>query len=163
MMKQYTTFRLNGQLFGVEVLLVREINQQMDITPVQKAPPHIRGLINLRGQIITIFDLGVRLGMPPRELKDSDLSLILKTNDELAASRARENREDLITSGDAVGLLAESIGDVVDEDESEIEAPPPNIGEVDGRFLTGVIKLDDGLLVLLDVEEVLAEAEAEAG
>lgn len=157
MNKQFTTFRLNGQLFGVEVLLVREINQQMDITPVQQAPAHISGLINLRGQIITIFDLGVRLGLPPGKSKGSDLSLILKTDDELAAIRTREGREDLMTSGDAVGLLADSIGDVVEEDESEIEAPPPNLGELDGRFLSGVIKLEDDLLVLLNAEAILAD------
>ena len=60
-MTLYTTFKVHDQLFGIEVLLVREINQQMDITYVQKAPEYIRGLINLRGQIVTIFDLSYRL------------------------------------------------------------------------------------------------------
>jgi purine-binding chemotaxis protein CheW len=155
MRKQFATFRLDEQLFGIEVLLVREINQQMDITLVQQAPEHVRGLINLRGQIITIFDLGVRLGLKPRDITTRSHSVILKTEDELGPVRHREGREDLRSSGDAVGLLVDLIGDVVEEDETEIEPPPANVGDVDGRFLSGVIKLEEDLLVLLDVKQVL--------
>ena len=155
MRKQFTTFKLDEQLFGVEVLLVREINQQMDITPVQQAPEHIRGLINLRGQIITVFDLGVRLGLDPREISGTSHSVILKTEEELGPLHSREGREDLKSSADAVGLLVDTIGDVVEEDETEIEPPPANLGSVDGRFLSGVVKLHRDLLVLLDVTKIL--------
>ena len=155
MMKQFATFRLDEQLFGIEVLFVREINQQMDITPVQQAPDHVRGLINLRGQIITIFDLGVRLGLKPREITGNSHSVILKTEEELGPIRQREGREDLRSSSDPVGLLVDTIGDVVEEDETEIEPPPANVGDVDGKFLSGVVKLEKDLLVLLDIEQAL--------
>lgn len=161
MRKQFATFRLDKQLFGIEVLLVREINQQMDITPVQQALDYVRGLINLRGQIITIFDLGVRLGLTPREITADSHSVILKTEEELGPVRHREGREDLRSCGDAVGLLVDKVGDVVEEEETEIEPRPANVGGVDGRFLSGVLKLEKDLLVLLDVKQVLGvEAQA---
>ena len=156
-MKQFTTFRLDKQLFGTEVLLVREINQQMEITPVPQSTDYVRGLINLRGQIITIFDLGIRLGMAPREIGPESHIVVLKTEDELSLVRAHEGRDDLTTSADPVGMLVDAVGDVVEAHEAEIEAPPPNVGAVDGRFLSSVVKLDRDVLVILNVAEALKE------
>lgn len=158
-MKQFTTFKLDDQLFGIEVLLVREINQQTEITPVPQAASYIRGLINLRGQIVTIFDLGARLGLGPRLIGAKSHNVLLKTNDELAPVRVRENRADLTTAADPVGLLVDAVGDVVEAAETEIEPPPPNIGAVDARFLAGVVKLDAEVLVILEVAELLKEGE----
>ncbi len=155
-MKQFTSFRLGHHLFGLEVLLVREINQQMDITPVQHAPEHVRGLINLRGQIVTIFDLGIRLGLEERKISPHSHSIVLKTNDELNIVQKREGRSDLTTNEDTIGLLVDEIGDVVEVNDSEIDPPPANVGEIDGRFLSGVVKLERELMVVLDVSEVLA-------
>ena len=155
-MKQFTSFRLGRHLFGLEVLLVREINQQMDITPVQHAPEHVRGLINLRGQIVTIFDLGIRLGLAERKISQHSHSIVLKTNDELNVVQKREGRSDLTTNEDTIGLLVDEIGDVVEVNDSEIDPPPANVGEIDGRFLSGVVKLERELMVVLDVSEVLA-------
>lgn len=157
-MKQFATFRLDEQLFGLDVLMVREINQQMDITPVQQSPEYVRGLINLRGRVVTIMDLGVRLGLPARLVGADSHNVILKTNAELASIRNHQDgSEDLSTCADAVGLLADAVGDVVDVDESQIEPPPASVGEISGRYLSGVVKLDGDLLVLLDVDNVLAE------
>ena len=83
-MKQYATFRLDDHLFGIDVLLVREINQYMVITPVPLAVPSIRGLINLRGQIVTVVDLGVLIGLEPRNIGKETHSLVLKTHDDLS-------------------------------------------------------------------------------
>ncbi len=127
----------------------------MDITPVQKAPEFVRGLMNLRGQIVTIFDLGIRLGLKARTITAHSHSIVLKTEDELAAVRIREDRDDLTSREDIVGLLVDSIGDVVQVDEAEIDPPPANIGDIDGRFVSGVIKLKGVLLVTLNVGEIL--------
>jgi purine-binding chemotaxis protein CheW len=154
-MSQFATFRLNDQLFGVNVLLVREINQQTDFTIVQHAPDYVRGLINLRGHIVTILDLGIHMGLGPREVSPSSHNIILKNNEELSRIQLDDDIEALETSADTAGLLVDTVGDVVTVDDREIEPPPASIGEISGQFLTGVVKLRNDLLVLLDVASML--------
>ncbi len=154
-MSQYSTFRLGDRLFGLDLMMIREINRILDITPVPHAKEYIRGLINLRGQIVTILDLGVRLGLPSREISDESHNIILKTNTELTAARQAGDTKIHTTSTDLVGFLVDAIGDVVEADEAKIEPPSANVSETEGRFLSGVIKTESGLLVLLDIHEVL--------
>ena len=154
-MSQYSTFRLGDRLFGLDLMMIREINRILDITPVPHARGHIRGLINLRGQIVTILDLGVRLGLARQEIGEESHNIILKTTGELAAIRHEGGHPPYVTSNDLVGFLVDAIGDVVEADESTIEPPSANVGEAEGGFLSGVIKTDAGLLVLLDIHEVL--------
>ncbi|MFP5213899.1 MAG: chemotaxis protein CheW, partial [Acidobacteriota bacterium] len=90
--KQFVTFRINGSLLGLDVLTVREINRVLDLTPVPHAPDYVRGLINLRGRTVTVFDLGVRLGQP--------------------ASAITEESHNVVLKHDSVGLLVDAIGDV---------------------------------------------------
>ncbi len=134
-LKQFVTFRINRDLLGIDVLMVREINRILDVTIVPHAPPYVRGLINLRGQTITVFDLGVRLGLGPRAVTPESHNVILKY--------------------DLVGLLVDSIGDVVQCLEEQIEAPPANMGNIEGRFIEGVVKLNDELLVALSAGKIL--------
>lgn len=157
-MSQYSTFRLGDRLFGLDLMMIREINRILDITPVPHAASHIRGLINLRGQIVTILDLAVRLGLPSREINEDSHNIILKTNAELTAVRQAGNNQHYATSTDLVGFLVDAIGDVVEADESAIEPPSANVSEAESQFLSGVIKTEAGLLVLLDIKEVLSSA-----
>jgi purine-binding chemotaxis protein CheW len=150
---QYSTFRLGDRLFGLDLMMIREINRILDITPVPHAKPHIRGLINLRGQIVTILDLGVRLGLERQEIFDTSHNIILKTSAELASAQGESGR-DLRTSSDLVGFLVDAIGDVVEADAATIEPPSANVSEAEA-FLSGVIQTEAGLLVLLDINEVL--------
>ena len=154
-MNQYSTFRLGDRLFGLDIMMIREINRILDITPVPHARSHIRGLINLRGQIVTILDLGVRLGLPRLDIGEESHNIILKTNAELAVARQSGSGKNFTTSTDLMGFLVDAIGDVVEADESSIEPPSANVSEAEGRFLSGVIKTETGLLVLLDIREVL--------
>ena len=142
-------------MFGLDIVLIREINRILDITPVPHSRTHIRGLINLRGQIVTILDLGVRLGLSRRDVTEESHNIILKTSSELAATK-HSNGQHLVTSTDLVGFLVDAIGDVVEADEATIEPPSANVSEGEGRFLSGVIKTDSGLLVLLDLQEILS-------
>ena len=154
-MSQYATFRLEERLFGQSIPMVREIIRCYAITPVPHAQPHIRGLINLRGQVVTILDLAVRLGMPRREIQEASHIIILKTTAELASMQSRGQGQGLQTSADMVGFLVDAIGDVVEADEGKIEPASANVTEAEGRFLSGVLKTDAGLLVLLDIKEIL--------
>jgi purine-binding chemotaxis protein CheW len=154
-MSQYSTFRLGDRLFGLDLMMIREINRILDITPVPHAHDHIRGLINLRGQIVTILDLGVRLGLARQEVGEESHNIILKTTAELVSVHHGGNTDPYATSNDLVGFLVDAIGDVVEADEATIEPPSANVSEAEGGFLSGVIKTDAGLLVLLDINEVL--------
>jgi purine-binding chemotaxis protein CheW len=153
-MSQFVTFRLAGQLMGMDILLVREINQIMESTYVQRAPEFIIGLINLRGQIVTIFDLARRLGMPSMPTEESH-NIILKSNSELVSIRLRENKDNLFSADEVVGLRVDAIGDVMEMDYQRIEPAPANIGFFDQHFLAGVVPLEDELLIILDVGAVL--------
>ncbi len=149
-MKQFVTFRLRGQLMGIEILLVREINQQMEKTFVQLAPKFLCGLANLRGHIVSIFDLASRLSLPPLADGEHRYNIVLKTNAELAPIRVREDREDLATNDDTVGLAVDAIGDVLEVDEDIIEPVPANLGALDERYLHGIVPIEGELLILLD-------------
>ena len=154
-MSQYATFRLDERLFGQSIPMIREIIRCYAITPVPHAKDYIRGLINLRGQVVTIIDLAVRLGMPRRDIQEASHIIILKTSAELASMQSRGEGKGLQTSADMVGFLVDAIGDVVEADEGKIEPPSANVTEAEGHFLSGVLKTDAGLLVLLDIKELL--------
>lgn len=158
--RQFITFYLDQCLFGIDILLVREINRNLEITPVDLAPSYVRGLLNLRGQIVTVVDLGVRLELGARDIKESATCIILKTNMELDRSHAKDEVGDS-TSQDLVGLLVDKIGDVVTVDSSVIEPPPTHSHGVSGHFLSGVIKLDEQLLVTLKTSKILSLEEEE--
>lgn len=153
--RSFSTFLLSGQLFGIDILLVREINRQLEVTPVPHTSDYIRGLLNLRGQIVTILDLNRRLGLEKATLSEASHNIILKTDHELQNLDLDEDFGHLSTAGDKVGLLVDDIRDVVIVPEEAIEPPPANIGKVDGQFLTGVIKQNNALVAVLSVEKLL--------
>ncbi len=155
-MRQFATFYIGENLFGLDVLLVREINRNIDFTLVDRSSEYVVGLLNLRGQIVTVLDLGVRLGLGKREISQESRCVVLKTNAEVGETQKGCVGE-CLTADESVGLLVDRIGDMVVIDENEIERPPANIGAVDGRFLSGVVKMDKDLLVLLKSKEMLAD------
>ena len=148
-LSQYLTFQAAGERYAVAIMKLREILPYTGVTKVPMAPGCIRGLINLRGQIVSILDLGIRLGLEPRTISGNSHNIILKTREELAHVRAREKRSDLETGDDPLGLLVDAVGDVVLVEEADIEPPPANAGGVDGHYVEGVVKLEEVLLVLL--------------
>lgn len=154
-MRQFATFYIGENLFGLDVLLVREINRNLDFTHVDRASEYVVGLLNLRGQIVTVLDLGVKLGLGKRKATGDSRCVVLKTNQELAENQNAYAERD-ITADEIVGLLVDRIGDMVVVDEKEIEKPPANVGVVDGKFLSGVVKMEGALLVLLKSKEMLA-------
>ena len=154
MQKQYATFFVGEDLFGIDVLLVREINRNLEVTPVDQVPDFVYGLLNLRGQIVTLVDLGVQLGLGKTTTSADTCCIVLKTNQELEKYKS-EGFDTEETSNDIVGLLVDRIGDMVSADDSAIEPPPANANGIDSRFFDGVIKLERELLVILKIESVL--------
>ena len=135
--RQFVTFRIDDHLLGIDVLKVREINRISDITPIPHTPEFVRGLVNLRGQTVAVFDLGVRLGLPPRSITRESHNVVLKN--------------------DLLGLLVDSIGDVLQCEAGEVETPPANVGNIEGRFIEGVVKLRDELLVILSALKIIED------
>jgi purine-binding chemotaxis protein CheW len=155
--KQYASFYVGDNLFGIDIRLIREINRNVDITPVDSAPDFVRGLLNLRGQIVTVIDVGIRLGLQMKEQgKGHCRCIVLKTTDELSGKRDEDPTiED--TSRDLVALHVDDIGDIVMLDEKDIEPPPANVGDVEGKYVYGIADRGESLLIILKMAELLLQ------
>ncbi len=135
---ELATFALDRDRMGIPVDQVDEIHHPADLTPVPHAPPCVRGVMNLRGEVVTVIDLRVILGYPPAVVTRQTCNMVVRWG------------------GERVGLLVDLIGDVVSVGRENIEPPPTNIPHSRARFLRGVCKLDAGVLSVLDVEQVLS-------
>lgn len=131
------TFYVGEALCGMDILQIPEINRHMEVTRVPQAPEYVVGVLNLRGRIVTIIDLGRKLGLSRTELTDASRNIIVNSKDE------------------HIGLLVDRIADVVQAHWDRVEPPPANIGGVQGKFFQGVFKTEDSLISILDVEKVL--------
>lgn len=136
--KQYATFHLGGLFLGVEVRQVQEVIRYQTMTPVPLAPPMIQGLINLRGQIVTAIDLRRRLALPPRPDDQLPMNVVVRGDD------------------GAVSLLVDGIGDVVEIQDDAYERPPETLSGTARELVTGVYKLRDRLLLILDTERAIS-------
>ena len=136
---ELATFFVGDALCGMDILKVQEINKLIEMTRVPKAPEYVLGILNLRGEIVTIIDLGRKLGLKPTDLNDKTRNVIVNSNEE------------------HIGLMVEQISDAVQVQWEKVEKPPANIGGVQGQFFTGVYKTRDRLIGILDVEKVLEE------
>lgn len=151
--RQYVTFRVGSALCAMDVLQVREVIEHPGWYPVPGSTEEVRGLINLRGQIVTLIDLGQRIG---ERLQTADAAahtcIILKTDGDAdaPASQALER-----TRADAVGLIVDRMQDVRTIDQSTIAPSPANVPPQRRRFLDGVVQLDGELLLVLRIHAVL--------
>jgi purine-binding chemotaxis protein CheW len=136
-LKQFCTFYVDQRLFGVEVLKVQEVIQFHETTEVPLADPVIRGLMNLRGSIVSSIDLRRRFGLEPRRDGVEPTNVVLQTGSGL------------------VSFEADRIGDVVEVTESDYEPPPSTLSGASRRMIEGIYKLEGGLLLILNVERVL--------
>lgn len=146
MNKSFITIKIDQYLFGIDVSFVREVNKYIDISPVSLAPDFITGLMNLRGQIITIIDPGVRLELGKTEIKQSSRCVVLKSGAELSHTKAN------ISLNETVGILVNAVGDIVIVDEEAIEPLPPNLTDLDNKHISGIVKLEKDLLLILKID-----------
>ncbi|HYF03695.1 MAG TPA: chemotaxis protein CheW [Patescibacteria group bacterium] len=142
---QLVSFTLGEEEFGINILQVQEINRLVNITRVPNSPDFVEGVINLRGKIIPIVDLRKRFGMPSADdTKNSRIVVV-----ELSLSKV-------------IGFLVDSVQEVLRISSSVVEPPPAMVGNIAADYITGVGKLEDRLLILLDLEKVLNEGEIAA-
>ena len=135
--RQFCTFALDGLLFGVDVATVQEVIRFQEMTDVPLAHPVVRGLINLRGQIVTALDLRRRLELTERCEAERPMNVVVRTDD------------------GAVAFLVDAIGDVVTVGPDRWEPAPATLAASMRALIPGAYKLDDRLLLLLDVDTAL--------
>ncbi len=134
---EFSTFYVGTTLCGINILDIQEINKNFEITSVPQSSGYIKGILNLRGRIVTIIDLGKKLGLGP-----------VKKN--------RENKNIIVNSeNEHIGLLVDAIGDVVHAGNRDIEPAPANIGIIKGKYFQGVLKNKTQLIGILNIPEVL--------
>lgn len=131
--QQFTTFVLDGHLFGVEVETVQEVIRYQEMTRVPLAPNAVGGLMNLRGQVITALDLRRRLGMDERPEGALPMNVVVRTEEGV------------------VSLLVDRIGDVIETDPKQFESPPDTVSPAARELIRGAYKLAGSLLLVLDV------------
>lgn len=136
--KQYVTFWVNEQLMGVPVGIVQEVLNPQTIASVPLAPREIAGLLNLRGQIVTAINLRRRLGLADNTALEGSMNVVLRFR------------------GESFSLLVDSVGDVLDIADLPMEAPPRTISLTWKTFTQGVVRLENNLLLLLNVPAILS-------
>lgn len=138
---QWVTFNLAGETFGINVLQVQEVLRVNEIAPVPGAPDYVLGIINLRGNVVTVIDTRRRFGLEPKEMDDSSRVVIIEAWDNV------------------IGILVDSVAEVVYLRTSEIE-PAPNVGnDESSRYIQGVSNREDKLLILVDLNKFLSDEE----
>ncbi len=141
LLTQWVTFMLAGEKYGINVMQVREVLRDIEIAPVPGAPDYILGIINLRGNVVTVVDTRSRFGLPTGETNTESRIIIIENNDQ------------------TLGLLVDSIAEVADILKSQIEITP-NIGNDDSsKYIQGVHSKDGELLILVSVDKVLNDDE----
>lgn len=139
--QQFCTFLLKDAFFGIPVEQVQEVIQCQEMTTVPLVPEVIRGLINLRGQIVMAVDLRRQLHIEERPLEMAPVNVVVRSQE------------------GPVSLLVDSIGDVVEVNETSFEAPPPTLERSMRTFIVGVHKLEQGLMHVLDTQKACEPAE----
>jgi purine-binding chemotaxis protein CheW len=141
---QVIVFRLGEERYGVDISQVREIIRPSQITRIPNAPDFVEGVINLRGQITTIVNLRKRFGMSPKPIDNDTRIIVVEHNNAI------------------IGMMVDTVNEVKYLPQRDIEALPSIItAREEARFLKGVGKLPDGLLILIDLNKVLNEGEVE--
>jgi purine-binding chemotaxis protein CheW len=135
--ESWVTFELAGERYALPVARVQEITRAHGITRVPHAPPPVRGIANLRGRVLVVVDLRLRLGLPPAAAGERSRILVVS---------ARER---------SLGLLVDAAHQVVGLLPSRIEPPPPDLMDERSAYLAGVVQLDDSLVIALDVDQLL--------
>lgn len=138
---QCVTFTLEDETYGIDVMLVQEVLREIEVAPVPGAPHYVTGIINLRGNVVSVIDARNRFGLPVKESTDLTRIIVIEVQQHI------------------IGILVDSVAEVVDIKRSEIETAP-NVGTDDtSKYIDGVVSQDDKLLILVDLNRLLSVEE----
>ncbi len=141
---QLVVFQLAGEFYAVDIHQVREIIRVPEVTRVPRTPDFVEGVINLRGSVIPIIDLRKRFGMDAVEANDEQRIVVVELEDK------------------TLGVIVDAVTEVLRIERDKIEPPSPYIVSVDTQYITGIARLEERLVILLDVARVLSTDEREA-
>ena len=141
---QLVSFRLGKEEFAVDILKIQEINRMVEITRVPKSPDSVEGVINLRGNIIPIIDLRKKFRLPSAENSSENRIVVIDINKKV------------------VGFIVDAVSEVLRLPANTVEPPPPMLAGIDSEYISGVGKLEDRLLILLDLDKILSQEEQDA-
>ena len=140
-MLQWVTFRLDGETYGINVMQVQEVLRYTEIAPVPGAPHYVMGIINLRGNVVTVIDTRNRFGLQTADVTDQSRIVIIEADSHV------------------IGILVDAVAEVVYLRQSEIETAP-NVGnEENAKFIQGVCNKNDKLLILVELDKLLSDQE----
>ncbi|WP_222434890.1 chemotaxis protein CheW [Blastopirellula retiformator] len=139
---QLVSFRLAQEEYGIEITRVQEIILMGEITRVPQTPDFIKGLINLRNTVIPIVDLRRRFGQPEEKMTDETRIMVMNV------------------SGKTIGIIVDAVSEVLRIGKDQIAPPPPTVAGLDRDYLTGLVKLEKRLLILLDMDKILTNGES---
>jgi purine-binding chemotaxis protein CheW len=138
---QLVGFRLDDEEYAIPITKIREIILMKPITRLPQVPPFIEGVINLRGAVIPIVNLRKRFGMPPRELGDETRTIVVTVRDQ------------------TVGCVVDAVTQVMRIAGDQIQPPPPSVLAIAHRFIAGLAKIDDRLIIVLEIEQLFDPAD----
>lgn len=141
-MRQLVVFSVQGEEFGVGIEDVNSIERMMEIFKIPNTPDYIEGMINLRGKIHTIINLRKRFHMADKEFDEENRIIIVKA------------------SGSAIGLIVDSVKEILNVDESNIEAAPKTMAQLEGRYISSMAKVGERIIMQLDLDKILAVDDA---
>ena len=142
---KYLTFALGAEEYGLEILKVREIIGYMDITSVPQTPPHVKGVLNLRGQVIPVVDLRLKFGMEEVEVTDQTCIIVVEIDQ---GSRQFQT-----------GIIVDNVSEVLDITRDQIEDAPAFGSQMSTDFILGMAKMGESVKILLDIDKVLGGEE----
>ncbi len=138
---ELVNFRLNQEEFGIEILMVEEIMRMRQITKVPNSPDFVAGIVNIRGKIIPVVNLRSKMGMPEKEYDKGTRIIVVEV-----ASKT-------------TGFIVDSVTEVLRIPSNITEAPPEMVAGINSEYIKSVGKLEDRILILIDLEKVLSSAE----
>jgi len=134
---QWVTFRLDNETYGINVMQVQEVLRYTEIAPVPGAPAYVLGIINLRGNVVTVIDTRKRFGLPPGGVNNQTRIMIVEVQ------------------GQVLGLMVDSVAEVIYLKQSEVEMTPNVSNDETSKFIQGVCNKNDELLILVDLEKMI--------
>ena len=138
---QCVTFTLEDETYGINVMQVQEVLREIEVAPVPGAPPYVLGIINLRGNVVSVIDARTRFGLPTKESDDMTRIIVIEAQQQI------------------LGILVDSVAEVVDIQRGEIDTAP-NVGNAEtSKYIDGVVSRGEQLLILVDLNKLLTESE----
>lgn len=138
--REILLFHVAGSICGIDVLMIQEVRKDFEITPVQLSPDYVSGVMNLRGEIATVFHLALKLGLPCEKDVKSSKVIVLKNK-----------------SGEFEGLLVDDIADVIQIVEADINTSPSHMTSIKPEFVEGICRHDEDLVALLNLNSIFGK------